>query len=186
MKHMVLIAACLTWVPSAGAQATLWICSNPDNPFHYVDSESKKSEPPPCRDWTEIRGKNLEGVLEALASERFTTANRFLAKASEESGLVYPGVETGSPVTTTKLYDNPERYGFRISSLEEATPGALVVYRGLGGILVETRSSPSEPWKPQVLYPSAAAGYQLRVTDINIRGERQARILERATALDRS
>ncbi len=178
MKRVAILLAIGILAPPANSQnSPLWKCSDPAIPFHFVTSEDKKSQPPPCREWMQIRGPNLMQLLTALADERHPAANEFLAEAAEYAPFEYPGAEEGAPVPTSALYYSPERFGFEIKSLTEAPLGSLVVYNGLGGILVETRISEAEPWTRQVLYPSASAGYRLKLSDPDIPGKLVARVL---------
>jgi hypothetical protein len=111
------------------------------------------------------------------ADDQFAFANTFLGEAATATTLEYPGSASGSPVTTPALYHHPESFGFKTIPIESAQTGSLVLYDGLGGILIETRRSDSEPWTKQVLYPSAASGGRLTLSDPTIPGKAAPRVL---------
>lgn len=184
MKLLYTTIGILFFTETLSAQeAPLWRCSNPVHPFRYVSSDDKKNDPPPCREWMQIRGPNLAALLDDLASERHTAANVFLAEAGQYATYSYPQAAKGLPVTTAELYRSPGAFGFEVAELEQAPVGSLVVYNGLGGIVVEVRQSENEPWIKQILYPSEAAGYRLMIGDLAIPGKMEARVL---IASDRS
>ena len=67
-----------------------------------------------------------------------------------------------------------------MESVEDAPTGSVVVYDGLGGILVEVRDPETGAWRKQVLYPSAVRDFNLAVADLEIPGKLEARVLRRA------
>jgi hypothetical protein len=165
-------------VTEADAQSGLWKCEDPAKPFRFVTSDEKKSDPPPCGRWVEIRGANLSALLEEISDTPFRSANYFVSRAAEASGVEYPEVSgEGTPVTTTALYNRPERFGFAVTTPEAAPNGAIVVYDGLGGILVETREAGEEAWTKKVLYPSAAMEFKPHIADLTIPGKAEPRVL---------
>lgn len=159
---------------------TLWKCDDPEDPFRFVTSPSKKSDPPPCKKWLEIRGPNLTSLFSAVGQRRYRAANEFLSDASEYLPSDYPEAKGGSPVTTSELYNQPQEFGFDVESIQDAPSGSLVLFRGLGGILVETRTSEDQPWSKQILYPSASSGYRLRTANPDAFGGLQPKVLIQA------
>ena len=164
-------------VAAAGQEPPMWRCSRPPMPLRIVDSEANQR--PPCTEWVQIRGVKLTVLRDSLESHRFPAANQFLAEASEAGMIEYPGAAEGAPVPTTELYDNPSEYGFEVSDVEDAPLGSLVVYNGLGGILVESRTSTDAEWTREVLYPSAARGFQLALANPAIPGKLPPKVLVR-------
>lgn len=163
---------------SAYAQEILWKCHEPSRPMRFASSEeTRDQQTPPCEEWIEMRGNGIGELLAALADERFRAANFFLAEAAPYATFAYPETEGEAPVRTTELYENPERFGLEVATPEEAPIGSLVIYDGLGGILVETRPSEGDSWTRQVLYPSAAAGFELVLSDLDIAGKQMAKVL---------
>jgi hypothetical protein len=185
MRNLVVLAFALAAASSpAAAQDVLWKCSDPSIPFRFVSTAANKNLPPPCNEWLQIRGPNLYALLNKLAPQRFQAANEFLAEAAEFLPIEYPGAAEGAPVLTSDIYARPQRFGLEEATPEAAPPGSLVIYNGLGGILVESRRSEDEPWTEQVLYPSAATGFQLVVSDLNIGGKQAAKVLIRSDGAD--
>lgn len=140
----------------------LWKCVDPVNPPRFVTTEDKKEDPPPCGAWVELRSSRMM-ELDFLHA-RYEAANVFLARAAEQLGVDYPGTEGGSPITTSQLYRTPARFGVELGSIEGAEVGDLILYDGLGGILVEVREEGSA-WVRQVLYPSTKHDFGLNLAD---------------------
>ena len=177
MMRIVLLVAFVAVTP-AHAQDVLYKCVEPDPPLRFARSEeSKEEQTPPCQDWGQMRAPNLADIVEAVLDERFSAANQFLARARQAGGVAYPRMSDGSPITTSALYANPEDFGYRAAPTDSAPLGSIVVYDGLGGILVEFRGSESTPWERRVLYPSAARGFELAVADLAIPGMGAPRVL---------
>lgn len=176
MKLLV-IASLLFMSFPLNAQEALWKCFDPERPFRFVRTEAEKDDPPLCRSWVQLRGANLASLLEMVASRRFVAANEFLEKSSTLEGIHYPSLSNGAPVLTSDVYVDPEQFGFKTVSLDVAPTGSIVVYDGLGGILVEKRKSEGEPWQKQVLYPSKAGDFFLKVSDIDIPGKMDPKII---------
>jgi len=165
------------WYPIQ-AQEVLFKCINPKSPLRFASTvEERDSMTPPCQDWGQIRAPQLGSILEALGEDRFSAATVFLAEASDYSDFSYPVTASGLPITTSQLYENPTEFGFRVAPPDSAAAGAIVVYDGLAGILVEYRMSNDAPWSPKVLYPSASGGFELTVADLNIPGKLPPRVL---------
>lgn len=161
-----------------GTQDSLWKCHDPDRPPRFATSEESKDEQsPPCNGWIEMRAEKLAALLDLLAPSRFDAANMFLMQAGSVADFDYPGSDSGIPIPTSLLYEDPVRFGFEVSDAREAPTGSIVVYDGLGGILVEVRRSDEEPWSRQVLYPSEARQFELRVSDLAIPGKQPPKVL---------
>ena len=179
IRLSLLALGCILWMPcQAVAQDGLWKCSDPDNPFRFARNDSDKDAlSPPCLNWVQIRGENLEALLTLLTSEPYEDANVFMMEAATVTPHRYPRTAAGYPVPTANIYDDPEGFGVQLVSVDDAEAGSLVVYDGLGGILVETRNSEDEPWMPAVLYPSAARNFELVVHEVNIPGKMEPKVL---------
>lgn len=182
MRVLIIVVAMSLSAGSVAGQETaskVWKCANPDSPFRFVSSEERKQDPPECKEWIELQGKGLAELLTALAAERHTAANAFLARASQFIEVEYPRDAAGNPATTSALYGEPERFGFRVVAVDSAALGSFVVFDGLGGILVELRDPDTDEWHRKLLYPSAAADFKLRVSDLRVPGKLQAKVLAR-------
>ena len=179
MRLLVLFAALLALPTSASGQepGVFWKCVVPERPFRIATTEEVRAHEdwdPPCEAWHEIRFDGLLGLQHAIAhGESFPLANHFLALA----GPSYPTTAWGAPASTRSLYEAPEAFGFAITNPADAPTGSFVVYDGLGGFLVEVRSSPAEPWTRQVLYPSAQLDYSLAVRPLDIPGKQAPKVL---------
>lgn len=171
----------LMMVPASGsaqaAMETVWKCTNPDSPLRFITSEDRQDDPPPCERWVEVRAPGLADLMSELGDERFEAANFFLASASNYTGADYPEHAPKAPSPTLMVYSDPAAFGFDVVSVDSAAPGSLVVFNGLGGILVEVREPDTDAWTKQVLYPSAARGFELFVADLQIPGKLEAKVL---------
>jgi hypothetical protein len=148
------------------AEDSVWKCIDPETPFRFVSAEDQKDNPPPCGRWLEIRGPGVRAIFEAFArGDLQRDSNFFLSEAGDLASFEYPSNLGGAPIRTSELYRNPTLYGFTVTDQADAPPGSLVLYNGLGGILVEAREPSGNAWSKKVLYPSASIG-QLRVSDL--------------------
>jgi hypothetical protein len=158
------------------AMRPIWRCHDPLDPPRTVADEERKADPPVCNKWVQVRGRGVLALLASHQDSSFGASNLFLSAAGGATNSPYPYVG-GSPVTTSDLYRNPGRYGFKVIDTAGAEPGSLVLYNGLGGILVETRASPDEPWEKKVLYPSTRHGGKLWIASLDIPGKLEAKVL---------
>ena len=161
MRRTASLLMLLTFCTTLQAQQALYVCMEPDQPLLSAETEEQRNAlTPPCKRWIELRSTNqLTMVLNQLSHKRFEAANDFLAQATKSADYDYP-IADNWPVITTKLYSNPERYGFTVVDADKAPAGTIVAYNGLGGILLHGRWSPDQPYTKHVLYPSKANDYR--------------------------
>lgn len=150
-------------------------CSNSETAEAQKEcNERKKSVVPPCAEngWLLLEPR-MAALIEELEGRTFVHANTFLAEASDTLEIPYPRTAEGYPITTRALYRNPEKYGFEPIELGDAPTGALVVYRGLGGVVLNSceDEDEEEECQPMILYPSMVRNYRVTLSDPFIPGE---------------
>lgn len=162
------VVVVVSLIVGSPARAELWKCNDPKNPPRFVTTEEKKSEPPRCGAWVEIRLSSRpggEGTLDVETLEdRYRSSSAFLELATAELGLRYPETAAGTPVPASNLYRSAGRFDVELTEHSAAKPGDVVIYEGLSGILVEARREGGQ-WEQQVLYPSEELGFALNLAD---------------------
>lgn len=176
---LALTAGALVAGPAAEAQsapAFYYVCTAPPTEPCVALKEADKKECPACQKW--LRVYRVEPLVE-VAGKSFDAANVFLdVAAAADGGKGLPRTPYDHPITTRQLYADPGRFGYRVVALDDADPGALVVYPGQGGFLVEVAGSGDERI-PGLVYPSARAGGQPRLTlDLDLLGEPKVLVRE--------
>lgn len=158
--------------PAAEAQSSdafYYVCAAPSTEACIALKEADKKDCPACQKWQRVY--RVEPLV-SVAGRSFRAANVFLdVAASAAGGEGLPRTPGDHPITTRQLYADPARFGYRVVGLDEADPGALVVYPGQGGFLVEVPGSGDERIQGLV-YPSARSGGQPRLTmDLDLLGK---------------
>lgn len=168
-----------SWLSALRADE-LWKCEDPRKPLRFATSDDAKAKDPPCNKWIQIRGLS-QATAAALEGEAFRNAGDFLHTITVHEG----GWQSFPRVSTARLHSNPEKYArkhlFRTVLFETAPLGSLVIYDGLGGVLVETREKDGDPWERQVLYPSMAVDFTPVLSDEMIEGKAKPIVIAAAS-----
>ena len=145
-----------------------YLCKAPTPPAPCKAEEQSDETCPGCTEWDFVEDTVLvvegpEGETLFLDSSNVRVEhNYFVADVSE---WLWEFDSTAwnrdSPPTTSQLYEDPERYGWREIEPAEAERGAIVVWPGAAAIVVdpdEDRPGSSDPADIAIVYPSENRG----------------------------